>query len=154
MKKLVVILICLLFLSSVVYATGDYKPGPSFYSSETLDNVEHDQNTISKSVNVVAGRSLGSGVRTLIEGSMPMVISKDTSIVEISIRALPTNEKSYIYVGGDANLTSNGFILSDDTEEPLVLRVDNTTDVYLSADIGYTPGNTRGSGVSFIYTVK
>ncbi len=147
-RKLMVILVCLMFCS-VVYATGGYKTGAGSFSSETLDNVEHDLNTISKSVNLVAGRSLGSGQRTIPDKTGPMVLSKDTSIVEVKIRPLLTNTGKVIYIGGDANLDeSNGYtLLSNDTELPLTLRVDNTTDVYLSCDVG-------GNGVSFIYTVK
>ena len=156
MKKLVIVLI-ISFIGFIVYGQGSYLSEEGvlnrvFDSTNnrlyTSEGRAYDSNTTSINTNLVAGRSIGHGQVNSADKKGARQLSGDIDCIEIKIKPLLTNTGKLIYIGGSSVTEKTGYeLLSNDNELPLTLRVDNTSDIYMSPDVG-------GDGVSFIYITK
>ena len=148
MRKSVVILSLLLLLQCGVCFAGDFE-GRVRDSETVVNDVWNDaKNALRVSVSPDTGFISNQLTSDTAESGTPIVLSADaTACTSVIIRALPTN-LAIVYVGSSTTANSSfGYVVSKDAPAPLILPVDNVSDVYINTVIDH-------EGISWIATTR
>lgn len=137
MKRIIFIL---LFIWFAVNAYAD----ASDLGEQRIANAEHDLTTSSKTINLIAPRSLSTGQVAINTASVAKVIGSSQNVLSV---ALTAHQDGLLWGNSSVTLSTGKRLESGDTT---IIDIDNVSDIYVISAYIPTTGDISASWVGVI----